>query len=215
MLKLIDWQALGGWYDYAGIYEKWADAVPADGCIVEVGVFCGRSLGHLAQMLLDRGKETVELIGIDNFDPAVTEAMLVRNNKSVLGPVLHNYSKEKVEQNLSTYPNLLIIRGQSHRELANLHRQPNYIWIDADHTEAAVKQDLHSAWLAIQRPGTIGGHDYCEKDFPGVFRAWNEFKSMTEQMNTRSEVTVGTLGIPSIEVHFLEVTSRKKNATKK
>jgi predicted O-methyltransferase YrrM len=53
-----------------------------------------------------------------------------------------------------------------------------FVYIDADHTHKAVKEDI-AAWLPkIKRGGMIGGHDYCFASYPGVIDAVLErFKS--------------------------------------
>ncbi len=46
----------------------------------------------------------------------------------------------------------------------------DFVFIDADHSEAAVTQDI-AAWRDKVKPGGwLGGHDYNKK-FPGVIRA--------------------------------------------
>jgi O-methyltransferase len=49
------------------------------------------------------------------------------------------------------------------------------IYIDADHSYAAVKQDLELSYLKVKKGGFIMGHDYCNKNFPSVVSAVNEF----------------------------------------
>jgi hypothetical protein len=48
----------------------------------------------------------------------------------------------------------------------------DFVFIDADHSEAAVEDDI-ACWTSKVRPGGwLGGHDYS-KHFPGVIRAVN------------------------------------------
>jgi hypothetical protein len=49
------------------------------------------------------------------------------------------------------------------------------VYIDADHSYEAVKKDLELSFLKVKKDGYIMGHDYCEKKFPGVVTAVNEF----------------------------------------
>lgn len=49
------------------------------------------------------------------------------------------------------------------------------VFIDADHTEAAVRRDL-AAWVPKVKPGgLISGHDYGSRRYPGVTVAVNDF----------------------------------------
>lgn len=48
---------------------------------------------------------------------------------------------------------------------------PNLIFIDAEHTEAAVRSDI-MLWASRLTPGgVLAGHDYARRAFPGVVRA--------------------------------------------
>lgn len=58
---------------------------------------------------------------------------------------------------------------------------PNYfdfVYVDADHSEAAVRADLVRASLTVKPDGLIGGHDYTAQ-FPGVIAAVTAFTKMT------------------------------------
>jgi predicted O-methyltransferase YrrM len=52
----------------------------------------------------------------------------------------------------------------------------DYLYVDADHHEAAVLADLE-AWVPHVKPGgVIAGDDYGNRAFPGVERAWDAFE---------------------------------------
>jgi predicted O-methyltransferase YrrM len=52
----------------------------------------------------------------------------------------------------------------------------DFLYIDADHTYAAVLADL-DAWVPHVKPGgLIAGDDYGNVAFPGVRMAWNYFE---------------------------------------
>lgn len=54
----------------------------------------------------------------------------------------------------------------------------DFVYIDADHSEASVTADL-AAWAPLVRPGGIlAGHDYCDAH-KGVIQAVNKFASKT------------------------------------
>ena len=60
------------------------------------------------------------------------------------------------------------------------HMAPvDFVYIDADHSEASVTADLE-AWAPLVRPGGIlAGHDYCEAHRNGVIQAVDKFASKT------------------------------------
>ncbi len=65
----------------------------------------------------------------------------------------------------------------------------DYLYIDADHSEAAVWADLE-AWVPHVRPGgLIVGDDYGNRSFPGVRRAWDEFEQAHGLRLTRYQST--------------------------
>jgi len=200
---MIEYQKLAGWFDYEDIYDEWAGRCPeyGDVIIIELGVFCGRSLGYLANKLIELGKTHVKLVGIDYFSNSVTEEMLVRNNESLLyrgkpKKVLKNYSKRAVEKNLSEYPNLTIIKGNTYEEVVKI--PADFIWIDADHTYEGVKKDLEAARQSLKYGGVIGGHDYGV--LVEVTQAFDEFIANRYVENVK--VGKGSLGLGNIQFNL-------------
>jgi len=56
----------------------------------------------------------------------------------------------------------------------------DFVYIDADHTEAAVYADLNAWWSKVRQGGILAGHDYCEAIVAGtvefgVIQAVNRF----------------------------------------
>jgi O-methyltransferase len=49
------------------------------------------------------------------------------------------------------------------------------VYIDADHSYEAVKQELNLSYEKVKKGGVIMGHDYTNHMFPGVVQAVNEF----------------------------------------
>jgi predicted O-methyltransferase YrrM len=49
----------------------------------------------------------------------------------------------------------------------------DFVFIDADHSYEAVKDDIKCWKSKVRRGGWLGGHDYSRK-FPGVIKAVNE-----------------------------------------
>lgn len=61
------------------------------------------------------------------------------------------------------------------REAARTWTEPiDYLYIDADHSYEAVREDL-AAWVPhVRAGGLIAGDDYGNAAFPGVRQAWDE-----------------------------------------
>lgn len=47
----------------------------------------------------------------------------------------------------------------------------DFVFIDADHSEAAVRDDIACWQPKVRSGGWLGGHDYQPRKFPGVVRA--------------------------------------------
>lgn len=62
----------------------------------------------------------------------------------------------------------------------------DFVFIDAEHSEAAVYQDIISWVPKIKPGGLLCGHDYGQRSFPGVKKAVDRYASETGQ-----EVTTG------------------------
>lgn len=78
--------------------------------------------------------------------------------------------------------NVSILKTTTYEFLQNI--EPNVldaVYIDADHSYNSVKQDLELSFAKINHNGFIMGHDYCPRQFPGVYRAVNEFCSLYNQ----------------------------------
>lgn len=51
----------------------------------------------------------------------------------------------------------------------------DYLYVDADHSEAACAEDLADWWPHVRPGGLLVGDDYGSALFPGVRRAWDAF----------------------------------------
>lgn len=51
----------------------------------------------------------------------------------------------------------------------------DWIYLDANHSYAAVKEDIKNWWPKIKKGGFLTGHDYVLQDNFGVVQAVNEF----------------------------------------
>jgi hypothetical protein len=47
----------------------------------------------------------------------------------------------------------------------------DFVYIDSIHTYRAVSNDIESWSTRIKNGGLIGGHDFCDTNWPGVVRA--------------------------------------------
>jgi predicted O-methyltransferase YrrM len=65
----------------------------------------------------------------------------------------------------------------------------DYLYVDADHSYEAVREDLET-WVPLVRPGgLIVGDDYRNEAFPGVEQAWDEYEHAHGLSLTRYQST--------------------------
>ena len=81
-------------------------------------------------------------------------------------------------ETLSRYPNVKIVRGKSVEVAKTVEdNYLDFVFIDADHSYEAVKEDL-LAWVPkVKSGGIVSGHDYYESHSGklGVIRAVDEY----------------------------------------
>ena len=96
------------------------------------------------------------------------------------------FSQEDLDRQLNviiglqkTYPCIKIIRNLSTEAAKQfLDNYFDYVYIDADHSYEAVRDDIKAWYPKVKQFGVLGGHDYIrnyDKIFEGVNQAVNEF----------------------------------------
>ena len=151
------------WYESA--YRVLLDALPRDthSHWVEVGVFHGASLAWLCAAVLESGKP-VTLHGVDDWsswDGEASGEALQLSCKTALAPYVESLGSRLL---LHSLPSTRAAQTFADRSLS-------VVWLDADHSYEAVRQDI-AAWLPKLKPGgTLGGDDYS---YSGVAKATRE-----------------------------------------
>ncbi len=152
---------LHGWMDYEDIYREAVLAAPDGAHFVEVGVWQGRSLCYLAEVMLACGKQ-LRLDGIDpfrNFPGGKTgypaELRPLVTGHSWLDVVSANLRR----QGMLDYVNLIQAASPA---AAGLYADGSldFVWIDGAHDRASVEADCRAWWPKLRRGGTLAGHDY-------------------------------------------------------
>lgn len=160
---------IAGWYDYDDFHRRAVAAAPPGAVLVEVGVFCGKSLVGLGRLAKAAGKG-LRVVGVDTFlgSPehfAGPDAPLAGQPVGVLA--------QQAVQNLHLhrlFDTVTLLGCESTAAARWLALAPVFAaFIDAAHDEASVAADI-AAWRRVVLPGgMLGGHDYGV--FDGVTRA--------------------------------------------
>jgi predicted O-methyltransferase YrrM len=151
------YENLPGYFTYEDFYRWLAREVPLSAHLVEVGSFAGRSSAFLAVELHNSGNGGAHLELVDHFQNGPgAEAV-----RAALAPVQH------------IVRNSLHVSDSADAAAKFPDNWLDAVFIDADHSYAAVRRDI-DAWLPKVRPGgIIAGHDYT-LELPGVIQAVTE-----------------------------------------
>lgn len=165
--KLID--GVAGWYDYEPFHDRAVATAPPGSIMVEIGVFCGKSLIALAQRTKASGKN-LQVFGVDNFlgSPEFEGRVFFNDepwHRTPAGMLARETVANLIEFGLNDDVTLIVSDSVRASRMFR-DREIHAAFIDASHEEKDVIADIE-AWLPKIAPGgMIGGHDYWT--FPEV-----------------------------------------------
>lgn len=140
------------------IIELTRQASSLPGPIIEVGAL----FGFTTQLIATYKPEKKQLIAIENFSW----------NPFLIPPEHHRIITRRVLRYNILYSNTTIFDGSARTFYESYEgAPPAMVFIDADHSYEAIKEDIR--WARQSGARIISGHDYCEST-PGVQRAVHE-----------------------------------------
>lgn len=155
-----------GWFTDLDIaeYRKLAEEVPDGGTICELGVWKGRSLCSIADIIK---RKKLRVIAVDTFAGSDNEPVGKELAKTV------DIGAEFLG-NMHRFGLMPVVHRMTGNEASQLIQDGllDLLFIDANHNYEEVRGDLER-WEPKVR-GVIGGHDYNGVDWPGVRRAVDE-----------------------------------------
>jgi glycosyltransferase involved in cell wall biosynthesis len=157
------------WPSDVAEYRKLANEVPDGGTICELGLWKGRSLSSIADIIK---RKHLKVIAVDTFQGSTNyePEMLIARSLDMEGIFRANMQK------FGLNPTIHRMTGDEAVQLME-DRSIDLLFIDANHSYEAVKNDLEK-WEPKVR-GVVGGHDYNgpmypNPSWPGVKRAVDE-----------------------------------------
>ena len=152
------------WFTYAPFYDRVVKDYPDFKRFVEVGVWKGHSIRHLARALKDR--DGVSIWAVDLFEsspiPKEDRKLEVENLAAIYEANLNDYGVRDMITDIIGYSD------ECAKEFED--GSLDFVFIDADHSKEAVIANLR-AWIPkVKKGGIIGGHDW-----PHVKYAVNQF----------------------------------------
>ncbi|SFJ15774.1 class I SAM-dependent methyltransferase [Planctomicrobium piriforme] len=142
--------------------------------IAEIGVRTGNHLEHLVA-----NSKASHFIGVD----AWTSAGPSSQNDVGASQLQLDELERSVRERFAKYGSRgQIVKGFSHEVAANYPDESfDFIYIDADHSYAAVRRDLEAWFPKVRKGGILAGHDYVQHTSNrvtfGVISAVDEFVS--------------------------------------
>lgn len=164
------YRQIPGWFDWHGTYEQWARDIPANGTIVEVGCFMGRSTAFLAVELGRVGRHDVTFCAVDTWEgsPELMKFQEVRDGSFYerFQDYMRGLPRGAVAPAVLRTPSV-VAAG------AFVDGAVDRVWLDGDHSVEGLTADLEAWWPKLTPGGIIGGHDF--DGFPGVRQALEGF----------------------------------------
>ena len=142
--------------------------VPQGCTFAELGVFSGTFSEKIRSLVKPK-----KLYLVDIFDGKMGSGDVNGGNFHFINL---NESFDQLTQKYAKQPEIEIVKATTVKFLESLPVDHlDGVYIDADHSYAAVKQDLNLSFQKVGKNGLIMGHDYEENEFPGVVQAVDEF----------------------------------------
>lgn len=138
------------------------DNIPKNSIGAELGVFKGQ---FSKQILRERTPSILYLV--DTWDPYFDNDWKDVNMEKVYQSLVSKYQ---------TDPRVQILRSTTRKALISFPNEYlDWVYVDADHSEQAVYDDLCLSYQKVKPNGLIMGDDYHRTKHPGVKLAVNKF----------------------------------------
>jgi predicted O-methyltransferase YrrM len=166
--------SIHGWFDYEDLYLQVFQELASPAHIVEIGCWLGRSACYMAELIKAGGKE-VKFDCIDTW--LVGSEEHVHLNRLSLEPRedISDFFKDNMKKagvlkqvNMVKTSSLKAVKKYKDASL-------DFVFLDDDHSEEHVFEELNAWWPKIKKGGILAGHDYSESNWPGVVSAVKRF----------------------------------------
>jgi hypothetical protein len=149
-----------GWFsdDDARLYCREVAALPPDSVVVEVGVYCGRSLSYIAPICREKNHALYAVDPFTGIAPGVPQFVI----------------RDALEQNLEALGLRDVVRivAEPSASAAEYFADESVglVMIDGRHDRASVMWDLRAWWPKLRSGGALLGHDFGDPNVQSVLR---------------------------------------------
>ena len=147
------YQTVEGHFDFQGIYNAMVNHAPTQAHFVEVGAWKGKSTSYMAVEIARSGK-SITFDSVDTWEEGSSWEMVPEiGAKNLYEQYLENVAPAQQYINNKKMTSMTAVNDYADASL-------DFVFIDASHEYADVKDDIQ-AWIKKVKPGCyIGGHDY-------------------------------------------------------
>jgi len=159
---IVEFAGKDNWFNYGQFYD-WIVRENDFKTFVEVGVWKGKSISHLASALVAKQGTDFELYGVDWWDKLPKDSALWESHGEQIPALyeMYNYNLRKA----GVRGHVFDLVGDS-ANMATFFKDGtvDFVYIDASHDYDSVCADIR-AWLPkVRKNGIIGGHDLTHPD---------------------------------------------------
>lgn len=162
------YQNIEGHFNFEKVYDK-ALSIAKDGDIfVEVGSFLGKSTCYMAERIKQLNLK-IKFHTIDTFVGIPSAKRMFKRIKQ-LGDIYNLFMENMKKANVL---DKIIVHKMKSIEASKLFADNSltFVFIDADHSYEAVKEDIKAWYPKVKINGWLCGHDYGNRIPTGVDKA--------------------------------------------
>jgi len=172
------------WFSYPELYSDIVNTFSSGSHFVEVGSWKGKSASYMAVEIANSGKD-IKFDCVDTWEGSPSEDIHM-NDKYVKQNKLY----ELFLENMKPVENYYTAIKNNSKEASKLYKNKSldFVFIDAEHTYDAVKNDISYWYPKVKTGGILAGHDF---NYPEVNSAVNDFFNFLNLTN-KNITQIGT-----------------------
>jgi predicted O-methyltransferase YrrM len=164
-------EKIQGWMSHEELgllYDLAKEVLEKDSLAVEVGSWKGRSAYVIGHACKEKG---AKLICIDTFCGCESQKFLYEES---MKKGIEKFIDDNIAKNMAGLPVDFVVGNSIDIQECIVNGSLSFCFIDGDHFNPGVKQDLDNFWPKVKMGGIFAGHDYS-----------NEFAEVVKEVNTK------------------------------
>jgi len=163
-----------GWFELHDVktYRELISSIPNDSKILEIGVWKGRSLCSIADLIKEKN---LKVIAVDTFEGTKGNELEEEAHKEATELDLRKEFKQniklfEIEKNVTILKTTSVLASKKFKE-----NEFNFIFLDGDHSFEAVTEDVIHWYPKLKSGGIFAGHDYAwESVREAIYKSFKE-----------------------------------------